>query len=162
MDMGHTSAMRLAVILGLFLNVTLICSQSFATQRVLIKFDESGFRVHQVISVEDRRAMMSRVKPEATRDIASLSAAMRSLKSGQATLVWQDQNLEWIETTVVPDPRITHSPSHVVGGFASRADLLSGAWIADGPDRAWRVVVLLPAVAEIGLAFEQWPLWLYD
>lgn len=154
--------MRLAVILVVGFLVGSIGIQAHAAQRVLIRFDESGFHVHRVIRIEQSGAMTSRIDSKTDNAVTSLSAALQTLTSGRATLIWQDQNLEWIEATVVPDPRITHSPSHALGGHASRTDLLAGAWIADGPDNARRVVVLLPAAAELGLAFEQWPLWLDD
>jgi hypothetical protein len=154
--------MRIAVIIVVGLLVASFGTQACAAQRVLIRFDESGFHVHRVIRIEHSGAMTSNSNTESDSAVASLSAALQKLTSGRATLIWQDQNLEWIEATVVPDPRITHSPSHADGDYASRTDLSSGAWIADGPDDARRVVVLLPAAEELGLAFEQWPLWLDD
>lgn len=138
----------------------LLFSQAYAEQRVLFSFDESGHYVHRIFSVNARRSLKQLEAAERREQTDPLATALAQMKPGRATLIWQSQNLDWLATTHVPDPRITHSPEHASNSNATRAGLLTGGWIADGPDEAERVLVLLPAHPILNLGLERWPLWL--
>ncbi|MFK7891023.1 MAG: hypothetical protein AB8B63_09445 [Granulosicoccus sp.] len=140
------------------------CTAAEAAQRVLIDFSESGFAVVKVVSVPGIDYNRS-VDDDGTGQkpgFTNVADAIESLKPGQAMLIWQNEKLEWLHVSTFDDPRIVQSPMHATSVIDSRAGLARGAWIADGPDDAERVVLLIAENQLLGLQFEQWPLWLQE
>ena len=136
------------------------CSPAKAEQRVLFSFDESGHQVHKVFDIGTRRSLHDSESLKGSATSRSVESAMLLMVPGQATLIWQDQDMQWLATTSVPDPRVAHSPGHTSGFDATRVGLQEGAWMANGPEQAARVIVVLPHNASLNLGSEQWPLWL--
>lgn len=171
------------VVIGMLL---LLAMPAAADKRVLLRFDESGHYVHKVIEMRARQTF----KPvrssqhggrqsvaETTLPMSPIargrsadhkSSGNRSRKAdapdfnGYARLVWLDRRGAEISRTEVPDPRITHSPSHIDGIGASRTALNSGAWLATGPDGAHWLAIQLMANLSLGLGPEQWQVELFE
>ena len=161
----------------------LVSGQLQSDIRVLFRFDASGHFVHQIFQVASREVLTAAkispaVKPnQAAKSAMPLSVSPidrgRSWKSaviseerkkqtevadGFARLVWFELSGNELTQTAVPDPRIFHSPSHAEGFNASRSGLTAGAWLASGPETAFRVTVFLPESTVLGLAAEFWSL----
>lgn len=163
--MERAGAMKIKVHqLGILVSCLSLCTVAAAAQRVLIKFTESGFAVVRVISVPGIDYTRSLDSDSTSQEITftSVTDAIESLQPGQGLLAWQNDKLEWLHISSFSDPRIVQSPAHVASVIDTRAGLARGAWIADGPDNAARVILLLAENLPLGLQFEQWPLWLHE
>lgn len=158
----------------------LFANSAFADLRLLIRFDESGHHLHRLFTVapreilskastmQDTSARSNKSQPitEATpiargRSVATASADPtpgRSVQGidGFVRLVWEDSSGLQLAQTLLPDPRVVHSPTHITGVQASRAALTSGAWLATGPAEANSVTILLPESLPLGLSAETW------
>lgn len=159
MDLEPSGAMIRSLVFTLCLLGVTLNTPVHAQLRVLLGFDETGHHVHQIVRVVARKTYKS--QPDADRNTStSMSAAISAMQPGEATLVWQDAQLEVLEITQVPDPRIVHSAASAPGVDASWVGSASGAWLVDGPDNAEHVVILLPENPDLQLVSERWPLWL--
>lgn len=132
---------------------------AFATlqQRVLLSFDGQGYRLVRVIrpttvDVEDER-MKSFANAEKALDVRGLITRQ---SAGSAKLVWVDGSGGVQATTIEPDPRVAHGPAHIDGTNESRKSRSEGAWLVSGPASAFRVIILMPEVANLGLPQERW------
>lgn len=119
-----------------------------AELRVLFRFDDTGTHVYRLYQVDDDIDL---------QNSTGSSSADASSKT-DAVLTWLDANGDILAVTRVPDPRMAYSPGHVEGTGPSRIGLLTGAWVASGPDRAESVVVTFPERASLSLAPEIWTL----
>lgn len=169
----------------LLLAVLLFSKTASADLRLLIRFDESGHFLHRLFTVppQERLAKSTTLNPSARnsesmsqpiigsapiargRSVASASvnpAPGRSVQGIDAfvRLVWENSDGIQIAQTLLPDPRVVHSPTHINGLQASRSGLASGAWLATGPSEANSVTILLPESLPLGLASETWTLQL--
>ena len=168
----------------LFLMGSLLISGHLQAEiRVLFSFDASGHFVHRVIQLANREELTAaKISAPVNRSKAANSALSfsaspidrgRSWKNavvseerkkqtavvdGFARLVWFDMSGNELTQTELPDPRIVHSPSHAEGFNASRSGLKAGAWLAAGPESAFRVTVFFPESTILGLAAEFWSL----
>ncbi|MFK8075330.1 MAG: hypothetical protein AB8B84_01995 [Granulosicoccus sp.] len=165
------------------LAISLISNTASADVRLLIRFDESGHFLHRLFPVapEERLAKSTELSSSASisakisqptigsapiargRSIASASVYPASGRSIQGIdtfvrLVWKNSDGQQIAQTLLPDPRVVHSPTHINGIEASRTALTSGAWLATGPSEAASVTILLPESQPLGLAAETWSL----
>jgi len=165
----------------LFCITTLAYVPAHADVRVLLRFDATGHHVHRVISIsapEIFRPDREGSSDGSRRNIATARAPLSAIAGGRssdhgensqrfettekrdregfAQLAWFDDRGLLISQTVVPDPRITHSPSHIVGAEASRVGLENGAWLATGPDAARSLSIRLGSDFSLGLGPEQW------
>jgi hypothetical protein len=168
----------------LFLIGSLLISGHLQAEiRVLFSFDESGHFVHRIIQLANREELnAAKISPRINRNQAAKSALTfssspidrgRSWKNavgseerrkqtavvdGFVRLVWFDMSGNELTQTELPDPRIVHSPSHAEGFNASRSGLKAGAWLANGPESAFKVTVFFPESTILGLAAEFWSL----
>ncbi len=167
----------------LLLAVLLISNTASADLRLLIRFDESGHFLHRlfVVPPQERLAKSTELSLSARnsanisepiigsapiargRSIASASVNPAPGRSVQGIdsfvrLVWENTDGQQIAQTLLPDPRVVHSPTHINGIQASRTGLTSGAWLATGPSEADSVTILLPESQPLGLAAEIWTL----
>ncbi|NND90522.1 MAG: hypothetical protein HKN42_06630 [Granulosicoccus sp.] len=138
------------VITCLLCGCVLSTSAVQADLRVLFRFDETGVQVHKVISTTRDRARTDSLRTEVPDDIP---AAM-------ATLIWRDENGAIAHISIVPDPRVSHSPEHMYGTSPSQVGLSGGAWVADAPDNAYSVVIELQERVDLALSAETWTLYL--
>ncbi|MBX2879198.1 MAG: hypothetical protein KTR32_04655 [Granulosicoccus sp.] len=146
-------------IISVLVMLTVLVTPAQSALRVLFSFDETGYRINKIIPLV-QTTTLSAGTDQPVVPIRSLTVARQSVKPGQATLIWQSSDGQYLATSFVPDPRIAHSPLPAQGSNITRVGLTSGAWLADGPDQAERVVILLPEQPLLNLAREQWPLWL--
>ncbi|MDB4222223.1 hypothetical protein N9850_00505 [Granulosicoccus sp.] len=167
----------------LLLGSLLVSGHLQADIRVLFRFDVSGHFVHRIYQVASReRLTAAKISPSVNSNKAAKPAMVLSVSpidrgrswknaviseerrkqaevvDGFARLVWFDTSGIELTQTEVPDPRIVHSPSHAEGFNASRSGLTAGAWLASGPETAFRVTVFLPESTVLGLAAEFWSL----
>ena len=125
--------------------------------RVLLSFDNAGHQVRQIIRNDRSTSIIS--KPQAAvaelmlPDISVLGA---ELERGMARLIWLDDQGYVAAVTQEPDPRVSHSPTHITGANGSRIGEREGAWLVTGPVDALSLVILMPGDDRVGLAFEQW------
>lgn len=130
------------------------CGIASGATRVLVTFDATGHRVHQVHRVT-------------TRSVIPLEPVLRSWKAdntpvppGQARSIWLDESGQQLAVTLFRDPRLQHAVSkdrsvEFAADYVLRDD---GAYLLSGPDAAVSVVVKFPAV-ELGsvlLLSEHW------
>ena len=142
-------ARRAALLIGL---VPLVAG---ADLRVLLAFDQSGHRVHDIRRDADADAgLTSYVAPP-----ADLAAAARA---GDATLAWLGPDGRVLLLERAPDPRVGHAPApggdRVAVSPGAPVALAEGGWLARGPDAAATLVLRLPAVGAPALAAEKWRL----
>ena len=126
-----------------------------ADVRVLLAFDQSGHRVHDIRRGGDAdAALTSYVAPP-----ADLAAAARA---GDATLAWLGPDGRVLLLERAPDPRVGHAPAPAGNGVAvspgAPVALAEGGWLARGPEAATTLVLRLPAVGAPALAAEEWRL----
>lgn|GEM_PF-1093879 len=149
--------------------------------RVLLRFDATGHHVHRVINIaapksfrpdsEDasngsRRSIATAPAPLSAiaggrssdhgENLRRPETSVKPVREGFARLSWFDDSGLLISQTSVPDPRVTHSPSHIVGDVAARVGLNDGAWLATGPDAAKTLSIRLGSNFRLGLGPEQW------
>jgi len=143
-----------------------------ADVRVLFFFDESGHHLRKTYPVESRSAAVAgqfnRLSP-ISRGRSVLNASQQKnatsqdgFLAGYAHLTWIDSEGVTLATTRVPDPRIAHSPGHVLPQSASLVARMEGAWLAIGPDNADSVSIVLPETLSINLGREQWLVYLLE
>lgn len=129
--------------------------------RVLLAFDNAGHHVRQVVRINHGtsifNAPQASVADRVLPDIAVLGA---QLERGLARLVWLDEQGFVSAVTQEPDPRISHAPTHITGDYGSRVGERKGAWLVTGPDDARSLVILMPGDERVGMAFEQWEVFL--
>jgi len=129
--------------------------------RVLLAFDHAGHQVREVVRIE-RGTSIFDVPPALSTDrqLPNFSELGSKLKRGLARLVWLDEQGFVSAVTQEPDPRLAHGPQHIVGDLSSRVGEKKGAWLVSGPDDAKSLVILMPIDERVGLAFEQWEVYL--
>jgi len=140
--------------------------------RVLFFFDESGHHLRNTYPIESRSSVSSGQTTQNSpigrgRSVQNASQEKNTLNpgdllTGYAFLTWMDSNGATLATTRVPDPRIAHSPGHVLAQSASLVARTEGAWLAIGPDNADSVSIVLPETLAISLGPEQWLVHLPD
>ena len=91
-----------------------------------------------------------------------LPALQKELVPGFVIVLWLDDQGLQQASTKVPDPRLSHGPSHVDGLSKSRHGERSGAWLVTGPSEATQLLVLLPEDLSLGLGYEMWEVSLAD
>jgi len=128
---------------------------SSAEVRVLLAFDASGHRVHDVARSGTPNANLTS-HVEAPADLAAAALA------GDAVLAWLAADGRVLALERAPDPRIGHAPApggdEVALSPGRPVALAEGGWLARGPDAATVLVLRLPAVGAPALSAEQWRL----
>lgn len=166
----------------LFFCAVFFSNAAFADVRLLIRFDESGHYLHRLFSVAAPQKLGKSLALESTSDSSTISppsiestpiARGRSIASastspsvgrsfngidGFVRLIWEGTQGQALAQTLLPDPRVVHSPNHIHGVQASRTGLSKGAWLATGPSEAVSVTILLPESLPLSLAAETWVL----
>lgn len=153
-------------ILQAALAILLVSTSAFSSAqanelRVLLAFDNAGHHLRQIVRNNHGTSIFD--VPQASLadgilpDIEALGA---ELERGLARLVWLDEQGFVSAVTQEPDPRISHAPTHITGDDGSRVGERKGAWLVTGPDNAQSLVILMPDDDRMGLAFEQWEVFL--
>lgn len=138
---------------SLSLALTLASSGSVADLRVLLAFDNDGYRVTRVMRDEPLPGAPAK---RLGRDLRSSPFTVPIAPIyGEIELVWIDRDERVLATRRAPDPRITH-PVGRAGETTRRVALARGAWLASGPDEAVTLLLRLPARAALALPAAQW------
>ena len=129
--------------------------------RVLLAFDNAGHQVREILRIERGTSIFDGSPVQSTdRQLPNLSELGSELERGLARLVWLDEQGLVSAVTHEPDPRLAHGPQHIVGDLSSQVGDRKGAWLVSGPDDARSLVILMPIDERVGLAFEQWEVYL--
>jgi len=138
--------------------------------RVLFFFDEMGHQLRKTYPVHSRPSQdrkSDQISPiDRGRSVVNVeqkkgtSSQQTEHLPGFARLTWKNANGTVIAQTEVPDPRVAHSPGHVLSDSASRVARLKGAWLATGPDEAFSVTISLPETLSVNLGYEEWLVYL--
>lgn len=132
-------------------------------QRVLLSFDNAGHRVEKILHTDNRQVLTDTPVPQEFIAVApDLPALQKELVPGFVIVLWLDDQGLQQASTKVPDPRLSHGPSHVDGLSKSRHGERSGAWLVTGPSEATQLLVLLPEDLSLGLGYEMWEVSLAD
>lgn len=164
----------------LLASALLLSNMAFADVRVLVRFDSTGHYAHRIFDMgsssklgTDQKSPSGSLLKSAPVFSASPIARGRSVNQASSSpvaakgrvgingfirLIWKSADGVQLAQTLLPDPRIVHSPAHVQGVQASRAGLKSGAWLATGPSTASSVEIYMPESASLGLTQEFWTL----
>ena len=138
-------------------------SSQAAEQRVLLSFDNAGHRVEKILHTDNRQVLAETPDPQEDNAVVpDLPALQNELIAGFVIVLWLDDQGLQQASTKVPDPRLSHGPSHVDGLSKSRHGERSGAWLVTGPSEATQLLVLLPEDLSLGLGFEMWEVSLAD
>ena len=143
-----------AVLLWLAVSAT-----ASAELRVLLAFDESGFRVQRTMpsvpagpaaaGVVGPKVVATGLAPERRR----LGAALDEGYAGME-LRWYDRSGRLLLHERAADPRVVHAPPAPAakgGSAVRRAAVGHGAWLARGPDAATVLALQLPESVSLGL-----------
>ena len=124
-----------------------------AELRVLLAFDNDGYRVTRV--VRDELPAAASAERSAGKPPAPFSPAPIAPLYGEIRLIWIDREGRVLANRRAPDPRIAH-PAAVAGEGMRRVALERGAWLASGPDEAVTLLLRLPARAALALPAAEW------
>ena len=144
---------------AVFLMFAIASSMAQASElRVLLSFDNAGHEVRQIIRNDRGTSIFDKEVAAATAQsiLPDINALGAELDQGMARLVWLNDQGYISAVTQEPDPRVSHSPTHITGADGSRIGERKGAWLVTGPEDAISLVILMPGDDKVGLAFEQW------
>lgn len=139
----------------IFATATLLfATQLFASQRVLIRFDESGHHLHRVVPIAaEKFVLQSDSKSTVLKDAEQQQRyAMR--------IQWYDSAGNLLATDYQADPRVSHTPSQNRDTKPTFVRLLDGAYVVTGPVQGTLLQITLPDRFDVGLAAEIWQVYL--
>lgn len=134
----------------------LLASPVLASQRVLIRFDETGHHLHRVVSIAvEKSAPQSDSKVPVSKDVVSPQRYAMQIR-------WYDPTGNLLATDYQADPRVSHAPSQKSSVKPTFVRLLNGAYVVTGPPQSTLLQIKLPDRLDVGLAAEIWQIHLGD
>jgi len=133
--------------LALFLSGLVCFSVAHAELRVLIKFDESGHRVHRQVNIASENPML---EPE------QLLQSFLTRNPGKVVVLWRAADGSTLHTSSMEDPRLTHAPLTGTDPSPTIVDLNQGAYMVTGPSDSTTLEVQLPANGALALDAQTW------
>jgi hypothetical protein len=131
----------------------LFASQAIASQRVLIRFDETGHHLHRVVAIAAKNFV-----PQSDSKDAVLAGAEQQRYAMQVQ--WFDSSGYLLATDYQADPRVSHTPSKQRYTKPTFVRLLNGAYVVTGPAQGTLIQISLPDRFDVGLAAETWQVYL--
>lgn len=146
----------------IFVMLLCVVNTVSADKQVLVSFDLGGFYVSRIIETATVRSFRQDTTHNRSQRyekvIPDPQKAVKALAGGTAGLIWLDRHGYQIDVATMPDPRISHSPGHIIALTETRVAVDSGAWLVKAPDMAEFLIVMLAAEASVSLGEEVWEL----